>query len=392
MTQPPSVETAPSSLAKPRDTRTRASRRVLIAVAGVLGAAVMLTGALVLYLLAQGWTSASAQTQRLDDARAEVAGLADGEVAAWTDPAGDATVSDHLAYDDLQVIGTHNSYVEEPTWLQLQLIGLVEPASKSTLRYGHDPLWDQLEDGVRSIEWDVRDHGDRFSMAHVPLVANRGTSPDLELALEELGLWSSSHPDHLPVSLMVEFKKDYAFLDPSLQAFDADSYDRWDALLEESLGEALFTPDDLRGSAPSPRDAVETTGWPTVGELRGRILVFAWDDEEVREQYLAGHENLRGRAMFTSSRTGGSDAVFAVHDDPHDAAIADAAAAGIVVRTRTDADLDVGGDDLAAALASGANILSTDFPASEADPVSGYAATFADSPATARAVPGRATD
>jgi hypothetical protein len=210
---------------------------------------------------------------------------------------------------------------------------------------------------------------------HVPLVGNRATAPDLALGLEEIALWSKRHPDHLPISIMVEIKDDYTFLDPRLRDFDADAAEALDALVAETLGERLFAPDDLAGA-----------DWPTVGELRDRVLLYFGDNEQVRELSLDGHPGLEGRNIFTSSKTGAADARFAIIDDPRDPRVAEALAAGVIVRTRADADLATGAEQRDAALASGAQIVSTDFPPSEPQAGTGYIATFPDG-SLIRAVP-----
>lgn len=60
-----------------------------------------------------------------------------------------------------------------------------------------------------------------------------------------------------------------------------------------------------------------------------------------------------------------ADARFAVIDGPDDPLLADALAAGVIVRTRADADLEIDPARHDVAMASGAQIISTDFPPSE---------------------------
>lgn len=132
--------------------------------------------------------------------------------------------------------------------------------------------------------------------------------------------------------------------------------------------ERIIMPDEVRGDAPSLAAALAERGWPTLGETRGRVL-FALDNRgEVRDRYLAGSPALEGRLAFIDSRPGDSFAGFAVLNDPmaDAAAIAEALAANMLVRTRADADLfepraaDTTRRD--AALASGAQLVSTDVP------------------------------
>lgn len=368
------------------------TRRVLRVFLSIVIAVVLAFVALVAYFLLLGQQSAWAQQTRIEELREapRAAGL------AWTESA-DHSISEERPYDELRVVATHNSYALQPSWLQRAVIDLVDPGEGALLKYEHAPLWDQLEAGIRSFELDVRWNGTDFGVSHVPLVANRSTVPDFALALEEIKIWSDRHPGHLPISVMVEPKSDYMFLDPTLKNFDAAAWDAFDATLTDGLGEKLFTPDDLRdhvrsesnnlrsesnnlgsessnlGSESSTlRDAVRATGWPRIGEMRDSVLFFLSDNEQVREQYLEGHEALAGRSMFTSSQTPAGDAVFAVRDDPRVAAIGHDVAERVVVRTRADADLTHSEALTHAAFASGAQILSTDFPPSEPQQGTGY--------------------
>ncbi len=322
----------------------------------VLGTLVLAFAALVSHFAIIGGDSERVQLQRMErlnaDERAPVA-------------SGDTHEFDGLRYDELQVIGSHNSYNLAPSWLQTEVIRLVEPSEAPALQYDHAPLTEQLDAGIRSFEIDVRWDGERFHAVHVPLVGNRSTSPDVALALEEIAIWSARHTDHLPISVMIEVKNDYTFLDPALRDFDAQAADALDELLSEKLGERLLTPGELGDGA-----------WPTVGELRDRVLFFFDDNERVRELSLDGHPGLAGRSVFTSSKTGAPDARFVVLNDPRDPAIDAARAAGVIVRTRADADLATDPSVRDAALSSGANIVSTDFPPSEPQAGTGYTTAF----------------
>lgn len=233
-------------------------RRVVLWTVSVIGALVLAFAALIGNFLLLGWESGQGHEQRMSQL------LADAQpVSGWVDPASDDDLAE-VPFNELQVVATHNSYVVQPTWLQTVVIGLVQPSDAVTLQYGHAPLWDQLESGIRSFELDLRWNGEKFILSHVPLVANRANATDFELALRELVLWSELHPGHLPISIMLELKSDYMFLDPTLRPFEDEALSVLDATLDGVVGDSLFAPDDLRGSAGSLRAAVADAGWPTV--------------------------------------------------------------------------------------------------------------------------------
>jgi len=93
------------------------------------------------------------------------------------------------------------------------------------------------------------------------------------------------------------------------------------------------------------------------------------DPGPIRDAYVAGRPSLEGRAIFTNSRPGMTDAAFVKRNEPrgeNTAQIADLVRRGYYVRTRSDVPLrTVLANDtsmLAAALVSGAQLISTDFP------------------------------
>jgi len=290
--------------------------------------------------------------------------------------AADLALPDRLPLNRIRYLATHNSYRRAAGPLRRFFIGLVEPDWPARLAYSHPALRAQLEEGIRSFELDLRARrrGD-FVLAHVPLVDDRSDDPALSPALEELALWSDRNPGHAPILLLLELKEDYSFLDPGLAGFDAEALDRLDAALRAGLGRRLVEPDGIRGAYPSLRDALVERGWPRLGELRGKFVAVIHEDERYRALYAAGRPSLEGRAAFDCAPAGAPDQAFAILNDPagDGAAIAAALASGVVARTRADADLELGG--LEAALASGAQIVSTDFPPGRPGP-GGYVAAL----------------
>ncbi len=279
-------------------------------------------------------------------------------------------LNDNLPLNSLRMIATHNSYHLEPDWIRRTLIGLAEPEEPGKLRYSHQTLWEQLENGVRSFELDIRSRRNRFTITHVPLVDNRGPNPDLPLALREIVLWSERHRDHVPIIVLLELKSDWMFLDPGLTRWDEAVLDRLDALVESVIPtDQLLTPAMVRRDAPSLVDAIEQYGWPTLGETRGRIMFVIHTDDTIDSLYVADDPGLSGRPMFTS-RPGEDlppgvarpDAVVVIHNDPDPDSIAALTAAGLIVRTRADGNGSFTVEQRAAALASGAQIISTDLP------------------------------
>ena len=74
--------------------------------------------------------------------------------------------------------------------------------------------------------------------------------------------------------MLVAFKSDYAFLDPSLAGWDAGALADVDDVVQEGLGISLLRPGDLEGPA-----------WPATGALRDRVLVIMHPDAAVEASY-----------------------------------------------------------------------------------------------------------
>lgn len=335
-----------------------------------------------------------------------------------TTPAGD----DAIGINQLQYLGSHNSYKTAPNLGLIAVLGLgaaIVPGLASAgldpaqLAYGHRPLTDQLNSGVRSFELDVwaDPTGGRFArplaaqllgqpypsgvsdpgfkVLHIQEIDYLSTCPTLVACLREMRSWSEAHPGHLPITINLELKADplpAPFDVTPIQPFDDPTLDSLDAEVTSVIGDRLITPDEVRGSAVDLRTAVTDPqsggGWPTVASGRGRFLMFLDNGGSVIERYLDGHPSLAGRPLFTSDGIGEDgtlrpDAAVLKLNDPGDGSrIAALVAQGFMVRTRADADVVHPGADRAAALSSGAQMVHTDFPAGEAQFGTGYEVSF----------------
>lgn len=359
-------------------------RFVLICLAGLAGALILCFLGIVVFLLASRGLDGFRQSRRVESLRRMETAGAESERAARALPADGG-----VRLDAIQLVGTHNSYHRRADALRLFLIGLAQPGEPVKLRYSHAPLSEQFESGVRSIELDVRNRGGRFIVSHVPLVDDRTTCPDFRSALEEIRLWSEHTPGHVPVIVLLELKDDWTFLDPRLKPFDRAALDRLDGLIRDVFpADGLLTPDDVRSGAESLESAILAHGWPLLRNSRCRVMFILHENDEYRRLFIAGNPKLTGRAMFTCAPPGSPDAGVLILNDPvaDGGRIRDLVRRGYLVRTRADADLLVDPARFRAALDSGAQIVSTDYPPSEPDPATGYRCEFSGG-ATARVRP-----
>ena len=303
-------------------------------------------------------------------------GLALTSIAGAAAPA----AFEELRINQLQFIGTHNSYhIRETT----QKPGA---PSRGVLEwnYSHAPLDVQLDRGVRSFELDLHYRDGAFEVFHVPLLDEGTTCRRLSDALATVNKWSQAHPGHVPISFLFELKVEGPRRDRRIKEVDAAGLDRLDDVLCAGFpaGQRI-TPDDVRGGAATLREAVTTRSWPTLAASRGKVFFILHDEDKQRDLYVREHPSLRGRAMFVRSNDKRDDGAVIVLDNPRAPEIPRMASAGYFIRTRADSGLrtDPPGKPSRrdAALASGAQILSTDFPAGEPQAATGYTVEFSDS-------------
>lgn len=268
-------------------------------------------------------------------------------------------LDDELRLDHVQVKGTHNSYHLRPN---------EEPAAPWD--YDMPTLTDQLElHGVRQIEldFDYDAQGGTFDVFHIALVDPVSTCDTLALCLGEVATWSDDNPGHLPVWVLLEVKNS----ETNDVTDDPDTFiERFEQQVEDAFGrDRLLTPADVKGEAATLQEAV-AGGWPTLGEVRDKVMVVIWDEGSFGTTYSHGDSHLDDRLMFVRGRTEFGFGVFTKEDDLRDDGAseraADDIASGFLVRTRADTDgrEAVDGDlsRFEQALASGCHMISTDFP------------------------------
>ncbi len=300
-----------------------------------------------------------------------------------------------LRLDQVQVLGSHNSYHGRPYPQVLAALYKSTPALARTLDYAHAPLPQQFAIGVRQIELDVWSDpaGGKWAKPSFPIaegvkipnepamlrpglkvihqvdVDTNSTCLTLVLCIRLVKTWSDAHPGHVPIEIQIEMKDDNA---PEATFAELEK-----EILSVFARADLITPDDVRGNAATLGAAVRAHGWPVLGKVRGRVY-FTLDNEGFRADYLKGHPSLRGRLLFTPSAPGEDDAAFAKLNDP----VADAAkikaalAAHMIVRTRADADTgEARANDHTherIALHGGAQLVSTDYEQPDPKLANGY--------------------
>ncbi|KAI5855087.1 hypothetical protein GGS23DRAFT_590132 [Durotheca rogersii] len=305
--------------------------------------------------------------------------------------------------NQVQVIGTHNSYhLEVPLEareVQSQLLSNI-----INLAYSHPALDIQAAyQSVRSFEIDVYADPEGGWYATPYVIRESGTELPPQDVMNKPGIkvlhiadadvwqtcytfiecitvvktWSDAHPGHVPIPFMIEFKTAETGTGggvPPIPWDDSELLDGFDAEIRSVFPPSkLVTPDDIRRGNLTLEQSVLAYGWPDLESARGRVL-FLMDNSPgaIREVYTAQRPNLEGRVLFTNSAPGNADCAFQKLNDPRGAEnlanIQEQVRAGYWVRTRSDEPMStiLSNDTTGmrdSALASGAQIVSTDFPA-----------------------------
>lgn len=262
-------------------------------------------------------------------------------------------LDDVLRLNHLQAKGTHNSYHIQPTELVVD-----------EWRYTHAPLDEQLElQGVRHFELDVqRDAPDGPLLTrHLATIDPKSNCPELSACFAAIASWSAAHPRHHGIVVIMELR--FSFEPASAEAL----FGELEAEAARAFGDTLFTPAMLAGTSTSVRAVVLREGWPTLGAMRGKVIVALNESGEFRTAYTHGDRDYLGRSMFVTAEPDQPTAALIKRDDPSAPDIPALVRAGYLVRTRSDSDtVEARANDrgpLERALASGAQIVSTDFPA-----------------------------
>jgi hypothetical protein len=334
-----------------------------------------------------------------------------------------------LKLNQIQIVGTHNSYHAGIAPNEVKLWQAKYAQAYLGLEYTHPALTVQLDGGVRQLELDVYadSKGGRYSnpsgpsmvaaaglpadppfdpdhimdkpgfkVMHVQDVDYRSNCQPFIACLQEVRAWSKAHPDHVPVFILVETKqgapKGLKLTVP--EPFTSSTFDALDAEIRSVFPPSeIITPDDVRGDYPTLEAAVLAGNWPTLSSSRGKI-VFLMDQRPVGPVYLEGHPSLRGRVIFTNAAPGEPDAAFLERNDGPADEIASLVRKGYLIRTRTDGDTKEARTDNTsvrdAMIASGAQILSTDYPANEPAKWAGHYSVSLPDNAVARCNPANA--
>ncbi len=321
--------------------------------------------------------------------------------------------NDKLKINQLQVIGSHNSYKQA---IEKDLFAVIEYQDTSGrlkgLEYSHIDITEQLNKGLRNLEIDiyVDEKGGKyaypkgldlakskkiydpngvmknpgFKVLHVPDIDFRTSCYTLEICLQELKKWSEANSNHIPVFITLEPKDgETSFFGIKAEDFTPEIFDTLDKVIIKNLGEEkLITPDMVRGKYNTLEESILHNNWPTVKKAKGRFLFILDNKGSKRDMYALNHPSLKDRVIFINAEPGKPEAATLIKNNPEDTTITDLVKKGYIIRTRADSDTkEARANDynhFSDAKKSGAQIITTDYYLPSTMFESNYQVKFAD--------------
>lgn len=185
-----------------------------------------------------------------------------------------------LRLNHIQLRGTVNSAHD---WNEE--IGLPEELMERGA-YRHLPFEEQAGvQGIRQFDLDL--YGDQVGAFGLEVISDARWLLDGSICLdfyrcvEALRDWSDQNPGHAPLVLFLG--ETFNRREPWLWR----QFDDVERILSGLFGRGrLISPAEVRGGHPDLMAALEVEGWPTLDEVRGRVMVVLNDRGIHREKYL----------------------------------------------------------------------------------------------------------
>lgn len=339
-------------------------------------------------LIAAGACPAPAQGCDLAAKDVRLAGA--GCAAAWFDA--------NLRLNELQAVGTSESYKLQPSKEMMSLIKMGSSEDAQALDYDQPPIAAQLAAGARSLAFDVAYDpkgglykypagasiagelvGDDyiaamatpgFKVIHILDIDFNSSCIKLADCLKAVAEWSRANPRHLPIIIALRTNDERTPMPGATKPYKYDdaAFDALDAEIRAAFRpEEIITPQMVQGTYPTLREAVKAGNWPRLGATRGKVLFLLDDNKAKVAIYRGARASLEGRAMFVNTDDKSPDAAFTTIDNPakNSNDIIERVKAGLIVHTFADADTrEARKNDMLRrdwAFASGAQVISTDF-------------------------------
>jgi Phosphoinositide phospholipase C, Ca2+-dependent len=282
-----------------------------------------------------------------------------------------------LRLNQLQWIGTHNSYHIEPS----------PNEAFPDLAYSHQPLPEQLAMGLRFFELDIQTPAKRrgtsatseLEVFHVVGIDEGTHCRAFRLCLQQIGDFVEENPHAGPVFVQLELKLQKGVRGQQI----ANTLMAVNAEIVQTIGRAgLLVPSDIADKPTSLRSSVQSGGWPLASQASSKIIFILNSSDRVTEIYLRMLRADFRKVMFPAleDRTDPRAAVINTFDLSSDIACQASQSGQLVItyadwRTTAARNNDTSQRD--AAFKSGAQLIATDFPVPDLRK-SSYQVSFSD--------------
>lgn len=345
----------------------------------VLLLVVLFVGSLVTTIAIQGYSQEKAcfeeQIQRLSELETAYAsdGMAKIDESSFCNF--DLAEVNSIKYNRLRELGSHNSYKKQyssSAQFATKLFFPLAGQDPNQSDYFHESFTDQLNSGLRSFELDIAKQkdkkGEKLVVQHAPLMDGNSWSINLALGLKEVALWSQYNPSHMPITILLEIKKDF-LLKPGISKMSNEDLTLLESIVTENLGASLFSPSDMLGDYTTFKGLRQANGFPTLDKMQGKVLILLHPGILTEAQLEKNYADTKIFAVSddvditdNDPKSDDNDALFLLDNDPFQSErIAINVNKKFIVRTRIDYYGNYDKDRYAAAIASNAQILSSDY-------------------------------
>lgn len=320
-----------------------------------------------------------------------------------------AQYADSIRLNDVRILASHNSYKKKPDPKVLRFLSrfkkqLGEDLNPIQLDYGHEKLIVQLDSfNIRGFEFDLAydPNGGAYAkrrinyfipglkqkskdsslyepgikMLHIADIDYETNYTTFKEALFELKNWSLGHPNHIPLFVNLEIKKespgDYSkFLNcigfkkaplTDTSIFEVIENEISTVFADDSI---IFKPQDLKRNFESIQQRLDNVGWPKLNDCLGKIIFIV--DGDIDGYYTNEINKNDSCFMFIYTEPHNESCAFIIRNAPigNEKEINDLSDK-YIVRTRTDAGtIEARNMDYTkyqAAFESQAQIVSTDY-------------------------------
>jgi len=159
--------------------------------------------------------------------------------------------------------------------------------------YANPRFTDLLNKGMREIEIDIHYDPDsgQFHVYHLQMLDQASSCICLSYCLQEIKNWSDNNPGHSWIWVWIE-PRGFATGDLwcDRERYAQEGTDTVMTTINDIFGDKILLPETVRGNFSSMQEALKTNGWPTNGELYGKII-FAWNVFMSNKQCMQFYHN-----------------------------------------------------------------------------------------------------